>query len=401
MKKGVARVKLADKTACTGCGACAKACPKKAIEFYDDEEGFPSPRIDPEKCVECGICNAVCPALHAPDMHPIQAAYAAQLLDRKALMDSTSGGLFTAFSREIFRRGGLVYGCVWDENYRAVVTKAENEAEIEAMRGSKYVWSWAGDTFPEIKAFLDSGKQVLFAGLACQVAGLKGYLRKEYDNLITLDFLCSGTPSPLAFRRWLESVTDKPVPSELNLKFRDKSQYGCGVHITYKGQKTKNAKKGEHVINPYYYAFFTHLMDRRSCYQCPYGTDRRVSDLTMGDYWGIVNYHPEMDIRSGVSALTVNSEKGAALLESVKDSLKLVPTAKENIGKANNLRCNGQRRNRPVPDKRDAFFSELAEHGWKAAENACLHDSKRFVQIVKARIPERVAKAVKKILKKP
>lgn len=393
-------MELADKNACTGCGACAKACPKKAIEFYDDDEGFPTPQINSEKCVDCGICNTVCPAINAPALHPIREAYAAQTKDRETLMDSTSGGMFTAFSQEIFRRGGLVYGCVWDENYRAVVTKAENEDKIKTMRGSKYVWSWAGDTFPEVKSILDSGRTVLFVGLACQVAGLKGYLRKEYDNLITMDFLCSGTPSPLAFRRWLESITDTPVPSELDLKFRDKSKFGCGVHITYKGQKTKNAKKGEHVTNPYYYAFYSHLMDRRSCYQCPYGTDQRVSDITMSDYWGIENYHPEMDTRNGVSALMINSEKGAALLESVKDGLELVSTAKENIGKANNLRCNGQKRNRPIPEKREQFFAELREHGWKAAENACLHDTKRFIQIVKAKIPVRVRKVAKKILKR-
>ena len=394
-------MELANKTICTGCGACAMACPQKAIGYYDDEEGFPSPYINEEKCIECGICNLVCPAIHPPTLHLIREAYAAQLLDHRALMDSTSGGVFTAFSREIICQGGIIYGCIWDDQYRAVVTKAKNEEEIRNMRGSKYVWSWAGDSFPEIKTILDTGKPVLFTGLACQVAGLKAYLRRDYDNLYTMDFLCSGAPSPLAFQSWLRTLSDDPLPSELNLKFRDKKPYGCGVHITYNGQKKRIAKKGEHISNPYYYAFFSHLLDRRSCYQCPYGTDQRVSDISMGDYWGVVNYHREMDIKSGVSALMINSEKGARLLERVKDSLELKPTEKENIGKANNLRCNGQKRNRLIPEHRDAFFNELRLNGWKSAEKRFLHDTKRLKMMVKAHTPKKMLTIAKKIFKRP
>jgi len=393
-------MKLVDSTHCTGCGACIQSCPKKAISYKDDAEGFPTPQIDNDLCVNCGMCEKVCPALHMPETHPIQAAYAAQILDRDALKDSTSGGLFTAFSREIFRRGGVVYGCVWDKNYNAVVRKAENEEEMKPMRSSKYVWSYAADTFPEIKALLEAGRTVLFAGLPCQAAGLKKYLRKNYEQLFILDFLCSGTPSPLAFNKYLDTICRPSARENLHLKFRDKNPYGVGVHITYNGQKKKTAPAGEHITNPYYYSFYSHLIDRRSCYECPYGTDQRISDLTICDYWGIANYHSDMDIKSGVSGLMVGTDKGSALLEAVKDQVQLVPTKKENIGKANNLLLNGQKRSRQVPEIRDVFFETLRTQGWTKAERRYLYTPKRMKMWIKTTKPVRfLAKIKRKILR--
>ncbi len=388
---------LADRGSCTGCGACKAACPKAAIVMEADTEGFPAPRILSEKCVNCGLCEKSCPALHAPDWQPIREAYAAQLRDRDALKESTSGGLFTVFAREIFRRGGAVYGCVWDQDYNAVVRKADNEEDIGPMRGSKYVWSWAGDAFPEIREMLESGRTVLFTGLPCQAAGLKKYLKKDYDNLYLMDFLCSGTPSPMVFHKWLDTLCAPEERASLDLKFRDKDPYGVGVHITYRGQKKKNAPRGEHITNPYYYSFYSHLIDRRSCYRCPYGTDQRISDLTVCDYWGIENYHKDMDIRAGVSGLLVNSEKGADLLERVKGALELRETSKENIGRANNLLCNGKQRKRSIPANRDGFFSAVANYGWKAGERKYLHDAARLKRLVMLKLPAKAVRTLKRI----
>lgn len=392
-------MELALHDTCTGCGACAKACPKQAIEFQVDDEGFPTPKIQKEKCIECGICNRVCPVISIPEMNVVKEAFAAQILDRVALKDSTSGGLFTVFSREIFKHNGVVYGCVWDKEYNAVLTCAENEKEIEPMRGSKYVWSWAGDTFPKIRQNLEKGKVVLFTGLPCQVAGLKKFLRKDYENLFLIDCLCSGTPSPLAFQKYLDTICSSENRENLNLKFRDKNQYGVGVHITYTGKKKKTLPRGEHITNPYYYSFYSHLIDRRSCYQCPYGTDRRVSDLTMCDYWGIANYHKELDIEAGVSGLLVNTAKGVALLDQVKHSLNLVPTKTEFIGKKNNLICDGQQRKRRIPANREAFFSVLTSSGWNEAEKRYLYTKIRFKQWLILKIPDEYIKIIRKFMR--
>ena len=390
-------IKLADSSICTGCGACKKVCPKQAIDFRDDDEGFPTPYIQADKCVECGICNKVCPALHMPETHSIQTAYAAQLLDREALKDSTSGGLFTAFAREIFRRDGVVYGCVWDREYNAVIRKAENEDEMKPMRGSKYVWSWAGDTFPEIKEYLEADRMVLFTGLPCQVAGLKNYLRKDYENLYLLDFLCSGTPSPIAFKEWLNTFCESKDYPELNLKFRDKNLYGVGVHITYNGQKKKKHNTGEHIRNPYYYSFYIKLIDRKSCFHCSYGTAERVSDITICDYWGIGKYHQEFNISKGVSGLMVNSNKGRDLVESVRGGNILVETEIEYISEANNLSLQEIKEIKP-PSYRDEFFKTLKTKGWTAAERKYLYNKTRLKLWMKMKIPAKYVPMIKKLM---
>lgn len=386
-------MKLADSALCTGCGACKVICSKDAIEFRDDAAGFPSPFIQTEKCIDCGACERACPVLHPPKTEPLKVAYAAQLKDAEALKKSTSGGLFTAFSREIFRRGGVVYGCVWDENCHAVIARAENETEILPMRGSKYVWSAAYPMFKQVKADLDAGRYVLYVGNPCQIAGLKGYLRKEYENLILLDFLCSGAPSPLALDKYLDTFCPTDQRKDLNLKFRDKEPYGLGVHITYNGQKRLPPKAGQHLTDPYYYSFYTRLIDRESCYACPYGTAARCSDLTMGDYWGIAQFHKEFDIGKGVSALTVNSEKGEAFLASVADALQLVPTKPEQIAAQNNFSVTEPKKVRR-PENRDAFFETLKAEGWQPAERKFLRTPYRKKQLVKYSGPVQLATSV-------
>ncbi len=391
-------MKLAEKEICTGCGACREVCPKHAIEFREDDEGFPTPALNKQKCVECNQCERVCPALHMPKTQPVRAAYAAQIKDKTVLQESTSGGIFTALSREIFRQGGIVYGCTWDEMYNAIFRKAENEDELKPMRGSKYVWSYAGDVFSEVKKQLQGGRTVLFSGLPCQAAGLKNYLKEEYDNLYLLDFICSGVPSPLVLNKWLDTLCKREDRSELHLKFRDKEPYGVGVHITYQGQKRKPAQRGEHVRNSFYYSFYSHLIDRLCCYKCAYCTDQRVSDFTMGDYWGISNYHKEMDVTAGVSAFMVNSEKGEMLLESIKGTMELFPTKTEYISTKNSFIINGDKRNRVVPAIRNSFFNELKKNGWKRAEIRYLYRWDRIKKLTKVNMPGTVTKLLKRVM---
>ena len=391
-------MKLAESSVCTGCGACAKACPQGAIYFENDTEGFPTPQIQPNKCIECGICNKVCPALHMPKTHTIQAAYAAQILDKLALKDSTSGGIFTILSREIFRRGGVVYGCVWDKEYNAIVCKAENVEEIKPMRGSKYVWSWAGDTFPEIRQYLEEGRTVLFTGLPCQVAGLKNYLKKDYAHLYLVDFFCGGAPSPYAFHEYMKTITkDFPI-DQLNFKLRDKEKYGVGVHISY---ETKHGRVHQsYVENPYFFSYHTKVFHRRSCYCCQYRYEQRVEDITIGDYWGVAKFHPEFDVRAGVSALLINSGKGAELLDSVKQEIQLSETAVSQIAAGNNLTLGDVKKEFHAPEFRNAFFCTLKTKGWIAAERKYLYNKTRLKLWLKTKIPARYISIAKKVLQK-
>ena len=391
-------ISLAKREQCTGCGACMEICPKEAIIFQPDEEGFPSPVIDNEKCVRCGLCEQTCPALHAPAAHPIQAAYAAQILDADALKESTSGGVFTALAREIFRRGGVVYGCVWDIDYNAVVCKAENEAEMKPMRGSKYVWSWAGDTFPEIKQYLEAGRTVLFTGLPCQAAGLKNYLRKDYENLYLAAFFCGGSPSPFAFHEYLKTITRDVSLEQLDLKFRDKEKHGVGVHITYNASNGRTDQT--YIQNPFYFGFYSKVFLRAPCYHCAYRYENRLEDITFGDYWGIGNYHAEFNVRDGVSCVLVNTDKGAELLDSVKDGLQLSETKAESIAAGNNLSLGNKHKEFPVPVFRDAFFETLRRSGWRVAERKYLLNKTRLKLWVKQKLPARYVSGIKKLMRR-
>ena len=373
-------MKLVDSNICTGCGACKQICPRKAIFFIEDDEGFPSPQIQEDKCIDCGRCNTVCPAISKPEMNSLLGAYAAQLLDQDALQKSSSGGLFTALAREIFKRQGIVYGCVWDENYNAVIRPAENEKELMPMRGSKYVWSWAGDTFGEVKSFLENGKTVMFTGLPCQVAGLKKYLGRAYENLYLVTFFCGGAPSPLAFREYLKTITKKVPIDKVKLLFRDKEKKGVSVTISYQGVHKRVYESA--VKNSYFYAYSAKVFHRLSCFQCPYRYGNRIEDITIGDFWKIEKFHPDMNIRSGVSALLINTEKGYGLLEDIKDSIILVPTTISNIAYWNNLTLNETPfAYTPVP-YRTQIFKLIKEKGWKAGEGKYLYTKERFKQLI-------------------
>lgn len=391
-------MKLVERNQCTGCGACMKACPKGAISFQNDDEGFPFPFIDDAKCIECGQCNRVCPSVHFPTSNKFRASYAAQIKDKEALEKSTSGGMFTAFSREIFRRDGIVYGCVWDQDYNAVVVGAEDEYGLEAMHGSKYVWSWAGDTYPEIKKQLKDGRTVLFTGLPCQAAGLRNYLGKDYDNLYIIVFFCGGAPSPLALKEYVKSISTKDTIKNLKLNFRDKRYGGVGVHITY------TDKKGRQIIqsliqNSYYYAFYSKVFNRRSCYSCQYRYTQRIEDITIGDYWGVGKYHQEFDIKAGVSALLINTEKGEKLLNAVRDELHLSETRAESIAAENNLTLSDSKAVYSYVSFRDGFFNALRNGSWKKAERKYLILNKVRIKLwLKSVIPAKYWKAAKKLL---
>ena len=395
-------MELIDSKKCTGCGACMKACPQNAIAFIADNEGFPGPIINQSKCVNCGICKNVCPILYSPMTEETKAAYAAQILDQDVLKESTSGGVFTVLSREVFKRHGIVYGCIWDGNYNAIIASAENENELAPMRGSKYVWSWAGDTYPEIKQNLENGRFVMFSGMPCQVAGLKNYLHKNYDNLLLVDFFCGGAPSPFAFQEYIKTITRKVPTNQLDFKFRDKSKYGSGgVNISY---NTRRGRKHESFAeNPYFYSYHTKVFHRQSCYECKFRYRHRCEDITMGDYWGIHKFYPELSVEGGISALLVNTDKGMRFVDAVKQDIKLTETKIEHIAASNNLTLNDKVIKFSPPGFREDFFKYLRSGDWSKAERKYLGlDKQRFKLrsklFIKRRIPAKWNTYIKKLL---
>lgn len=217
---------------CTGCGACLQTCKVDAIKMETQADGFIYPRIDSAKCVQCGQCVKVCHALDNSVLKASSICYAAQISRKDILRISTSGGLFYALAQSILSENGVVYGCTYDDNYNAVIERADTFDKISQMHGSKYVWSDSSLSYPSVKKDLEDSRKVLYTGLPCQVAGLKKYLRKDYDELYAVDVLCGGSPSPYAFQRYLETLTDKAEKKDLYFQFRDKEKYGSGVDVS-------------------------------------------------------------------------------------------------------------------------------------------------------------------------
>ncbi len=308
---------------CTGCAACYTVCPQKAIEMKSMQYGFLYPVIDRSKCIGCGACLRACP-IDKPVVATAKKVFAAISKDKDLLMASSSGGVFGTLANGILAEGGVVCGCIFDEKFKAVHAVARTKAELKKMFGSKYVQSEIGDTLADIKKYLLEGKKVLFSGTPCQIAGLYGALGKEYDNLLTVEIICHGVPSPgffAAYLKYLERKKGKLV----QYSFRDKEKIaGCnGTYTVLRG-----IFRRKHRITPqndFYYHYFMYARNyRTSCYTCKYANAARTGDITIGDYWGVEKVIPEICKDNGVSVVIANSDKGMRHLNKVSASLQLV-----------------------------------------------------------------------------
>ena len=306
---------------CCACRACSNVCPKNAITFTEDRYGFLFPHIDESLCVECGQCVKAC-NFHpeAPDFkkEPIK-GYAAVLNDKATVKNSTSGGAFMAMAAWILKKGGCVYGCVWDKDMNAVHVCAETMQEVLPMQGSKYVQSDVGKVYSEIKAKLRDGRFVLFAGTPCQVAALRSVLGgKEYDNLFTLDLICHGVPNNRFFHQYLSYLAGKYRGKITDFHFRHKNPdwlHGCVWMEIDKGSR-KIIKKLMYAESPYSWLFSKkNKCSRLSCSSCKYACSGRVGDMTIGDFWGHKKVKIGFDYKEGLSCILVNNPKVLPVLD--------------------------------------------------------------------------------------
>ena len=239
-------IKLPDRS-CTGCGVCLLNCKAGAITMKPHDDGFLYPFIDTDSCIQCGQCMRSCHAMNENEMNQPIACYAAQLMDKEVLSRSTSGGMFFALASSVLNRNGIVYGCAYDEQYNASIVRAASFDQLQPIHGSKYVWSDPCKSYPLVKHDLENGREVLYTCLPCQAAGLKKYLHRSYDNLYIVDVLCGGSPSPYAFQKYLETVTDEAGKKNLISNFGTKKSTapawiapicGTGKNTTNHGLKT-------------------------------------------------------------------------------------------------------------------------------------------------------------------
>lgn len=309
-----------NKKDCCGCTACASICPKDCIEMVTDNEGFKYPVVDTNTCINCGLCEKVCPIINhsiKADEMPLQSLIVCNK-DAEIRKASSSGGSVTPFCKEIIKQGGVVFGCVFDENFDVIHTSAETLEEISAFKGSKYVQSDLRDSFKKVKKQLESNRKVLFVGTPCQVDGLVSYLRKPYENLYTVDFVCHGVPSPLVWEKYREVMSAKYRSNIVYANFREKTY---GYHSSNLALKFANGKKSaENTKSDYLMkSFFDDICSRPSCYDCKFKTAKHNSDLTVFDCWNITRYVPNLaDDDKGFTAVFVQNEKGRQLLDTVK-----------------------------------------------------------------------------------
>ena len=309
-------IKITDKHKCCGCTACVNVCPKNCISMSADREGFLYPLVDFVKCIDCGLCERVCPVLRPVKNETEPLVYAAVNNDESVRLQSSSGGIFTLLAESVLDRGGIVFGACFDQNWNVVHDYTETKEGLAKFRGSKYVQSHVGNCFIQVKTFLDSGREVLFSGTPCQVAGLKNYLRKPYSNLFTVDLVCHGVPSPEVWRRYLQEavcrvygIKKKNVInlgeyiSDISFRAKDKGWKKYNIKIIFRNGKVEMMPFSE---NPYMNVFLSDLSLRPSCYACPTKLHRAQSDITLADFWGVNEIKPDIDDDKGCGLVLIN-----------------------------------------------------------------------------------------------
>lgn len=314
------------KSDCCGCGGCSQVCPKQCIEMKADNEGFLYPSVDKNACVSCGLCERTCPILSSKrneskkDIR--QDAHVAYHLDEAIRLKSSSGGVFTALAEDVIQHGGIVFGAAFDQEFLVHHICVEDLNGLEKLRGSKYLQSRTEDTFREAKAALNQGRQVLYSGTGCQIAGLKAYLKQSYPNLLTVDILCHGVPSPLLWKRYLLELEHTHGAKAQQINFRNKN---LGWKRFSLSLLFSNNQVYMHTLkeDPYMQMFLKNICLRPSCYDCKFKTIHSQADITLGDCWGIEKYMPEIDDDKGISVIFVHTGNGAGAISRIASSVHI------------------------------------------------------------------------------
>ena len=340
---------------CTGCQSCVQICPKSAITIREDAKGHVYPKINQLDCIDCGLCIKHCPSVNELSLRPPIKVIAGWVRDVDRRKSSTSGGISYALSKLIVQSGGYFCGVVWDEQTYSPKHLLTNDInQLEIFQGSRYSHSDTNNAFKEIKMRLLEGKSVLYTGTPCQVAGLKSYLGKSYKNLFTVDLICHGVPSKRILRDRVISIERISGKKVVDLKSREKTpnQYFTSTRYFHDDGTSTYVSVYE---DPFFRCFVKNYCLRPNCYRCKYSQKQRVSDLTIGDYWGYVPYSIKFrSYRKGTSVILINSSKGESLFDGIKKELVYEERDFENAASCN--------RNLIGPQEKPKGYDEF----WKA-----------------------------------
>ena len=343
---------------CTGCHACVSVCPNNCIAMVVNEEGFSFPEINTSKCIQCNLCDRICPVTNEQVKSTHTQAYGIKNKNETERRDSSSGGVFSLLAEQILVHGGVVFGAAYNDDFAVQHIAVRDKKDLSRLRNAKYTQSMIGNSFKEIETLLKSGRKVLFSGTPCQCSGLKQFLRKEYDNLLLVDLICHGVPSPKVWQMYInyrslkENNGKRPVRINMRSKKTGWSHYGYSTEFDYGDGKISQIENGHDLFMK---AFVGNICLRSSCSDCKMKGVERCTDFTLGDYWGIWNQHPEFDDNKGTSVVFVHTQKGREILEQLSDKMDCLKVDIEDAYKENGSLVNSSR---PHPC-RDEFFKQI------------------------------------------
>jgi len=384
---------ISEKYDCCGCSACVLACSKQCISFDEDDLGFHYPLVDKELCADCGLCEKVCPMqgvlrqAREPVKKVLKVQPGEKVLDEKngeegvegkaplrvvaaynkdeiIRAQSSSGGIFTMLAESVLQEGGVVFGAEFNERWEVVHSGVDDTKDLYRLRGAKYSQSIIGDSYKQAREFLKDGRKVLFSGTGCQIAGLKLFLRKEYDNLLTVEIACHGVPSPKVWREYVKYVSNSKQVSDI--VFRDKRNGWNSYGLSIKGADSEIIYERS-TENYFMQCFLNDLCMRPSCSNCPAKAGASGADLLIGDFWGIDGMHPEMYDNKGCSVVIAYSNKGKECIEQLegkeKYGVKTLDTTFEEAYRYNRCLIESSHESRYAP----IFWYNFRKFGIEAA----------------------------------
>ena len=382
-------INVVNKEMCCGCTACASICGKDAISMEIDNEGFLYPKVDLNKCIDCHLCEKVCPVNfrdRLKQMSKPQIFLAGRLNNFDDLMKSSSGGAFWAFAQEAISRNGVVVGAMYSENMCVIHGFADSIELCKKFRGSKYSQSNVEGVFPKVKKLLQSGKFVLYTGNPCQVQGLKLYLRKSYDNLITVDLVCHAVSSPKIFKEYCNFSSDIFGKRIVSINMRDKSNACRKQGTTYRyffDDGTSEIDSGK--VANWGKLFFSQYINRPSCHSCRFTNLHRPGDISIGDFWDFGHNRDDIRNINGTSLILINSEKGKTFFDASGKYFDLFEVSEKDSLQPNLIRPTQQHKDR------EKFWMYYHKYGFprtykKFFADSCFAKCKKRVIIVAKKI---------------
>ncbi len=377
-------IEVLQKDRCSGCGACYAACSHNAITMQFDDEGFEHPIINQDICMDCGLCQTSCPVINydyqkRKNYSDTQKGYAARNVNYEQRLISSSGSIFPVIAEYILDNGGIVVGVAYDEKFNTKHLIIDKKEDVIKLQGSKYLQCKADNTtFRQIKKELIAGRYVLYSGMACQVEGLKQYLRKEYDNLYTIDLICMGIPSPKVWQIYLNTFFDGEKIKHVNFKEKSIGWDSFCFHV----DTDKRTFKERGMNNLFLQSMFRSWNMRESCFQCPFKKAERISDFTLADCWGASRLVPDINDNKGLSSVIVHSKKGQNLWSKIMIAFDSREISIAEIAKGNSNLI----KNKEQSGNRTAFY-EMLHKTPKAA----------FVKLCTVRHPSLVSRLIRKM----